>query len=75
MSICHKLIIPATKYSRTLIFQTINSVRLNNLRLKLHPSGCKDIATRKCEFVAKAQLFNEEDSGREMKNKRLLRQF
>ena len=36
------------------------SVRLNNLSLKYQrfiPSGCKDPAMRKLEFVAKTQLF------------------
>ena len=37
------------------IFQTMNSVRSNNLSLKYHkftPSGCKDIGTRNFVFVA-----------------------
>ena len=39
-----------------LIFQNMNSVRSNNLRLKYQrftPSGWKDIGIRKFEFVAK----------------------
>ena len=51
MSLCHKLrcfnpYIFATQCRRPLTFQTMNSVRLNNLSLKYQrctPSGCKDI--------------------------------
>ena len=38
------------------MFQSVNSVILNNLSLKYQrfkPSGCKDIEIRKFEFVAK----------------------
>ena len=67
LSFCHKLwfsypYIFATQCRRTLIFQTMNHVRPNNLSLKYHrfaPSGCKDIQIRKFEFVAKTQFFLE----------------
>ena len=36
-------------------FQTKNSVRSNNLRLK--PSGCRDIGIRIFKFVAKTQFL------------------
>ena len=65
MSFCHKLRCSnsynlATCFPRPLIFQTINSVRSNSLRLKYQrskPSGCKDIEVRKCKFVAKTQFL------------------
>ena len=58
----------ATQCRRPLIFQTMNSVRLNSLSLKYNwftPSGCKDIEIRTFEFVANTQFlynpFNEMD--------------
>jgi len=42
------------------IFQTMNSVRSNNIRLKYHrftPSGCKGLGIRKFEFVSKTQFL------------------
>ena len=62
---CHKLRFYnsynlATRFSRPLIFQTINSGRSNSLSLKYQrftPSGCKDIGIRKCKFVAKTQFL------------------
>ena len=53
----------ATRCSRPLIFQTMNYVRSNSLKLKYYrfkPSGCKDIGIRKCEFVAKTQFLYTE---------------
>jgi len=50
----------ATRCCRPLMFQTMNSVRLNSLSLKYHwftPSGFKDIRIRKFEFVAKTQFL------------------
>ena len=38
----------------------MNSVKLNNLSLKYQrftPSGCKDVGTRKFEFVTKTQIL------------------
>ena len=46
--------------SQTLIFQTLNSVKSNNVSLKCQrptPSGGKDIGIRKFEFVAKTQFL------------------
>ena len=43
----------ATQCLTIYIFQTINSVRANNLSLKYErftPAGCKDIGIRKVEF-------------------------
>ena len=43
----------ATRSSRPWIFQSMNSVRSNNLSLKsLHDQGCKDTRIRKFENVA-----------------------
>ena len=42
------------------MFQTMNSVRSNNVSLKYQrptPSGCKDIGIIKFEFVAKTQFL------------------
>ena len=42
------------------MFQTMNSVKLNNLSLKYQrftPLGCKDIGIRIFEFVAKTQFL------------------
>ena len=58
----------ATRFSRPLIFQTINYGRSNSQSLKYQrftPSGCKDIGIRKCKFVAKTQFLWEKI---EMKN-------
>ena len=65
LSFCHKLWFSnsdnlTTRFPRPLIFQTINSVRLNSLSLKYQrftPSRCLDIGVRKCEFVAKTQFL------------------
>ena len=41
----------------------MNSVRLNNLRLKYQSftaAGCKDIGIRKSEFMAKTQILYRE---------------
>ena len=56
LSLCHKFrfsnpYICAIKCSRSWIFQTMKSVRSNNLSLKYQtftPSGCKDIRIRVC---------------------------
>ena len=64
LSLCHKhefshpYIIEAQ--CRRQIFQTIYSVRLNNLSLKylrITPSGCKNIGMGKFKFVAKTQFL------------------
>ena len=62
MSFCRKLefffLYLCTPMS--LIFQTMNSVRSNSLRLKYYrftPSGYKDKEIRKLEFVAKIQFL------------------
>ena len=50
----------AAQCRRPLIFQTINSVRSNNLGLKYQRftrSGCKDAGIKKSEFVAKTQFL------------------
>ena len=50
----------ATQCLRSLIFQAMNYVRLNNLSLKyqrLSPSSWKDISIRKSEFVTKTQFL------------------
>ena len=65
MRFCHKLwfsipYIFATQCCRPWIFQTINSVRSNNLSLKyqrFRPPGCRDIGFRNFEFVAKLNFF------------------
>ena len=65
LSLCHKFwysspYIFATKCSRPVIFQTINSVRSNSLGLKYKsftPSGCKDKGIINIEFVAKTQIL------------------
>ena len=65
LSFCHKLWfsnfnIVATQCGRPLIFQTMNSVRSNNVSLKYQrftSSGCKDIGFTKTEFVAKTQFL------------------
>ena len=52
----------ATKCRRSLIFQTINSARANNLSLKylrFPPSGSIDIGIGKFKFVAKTQILRE----------------
>ena len=57
---CSDLSIFATQCSKPLIFQTMNSVRSNNLSLKYSkckPSGCKDIRIRKFEFCGKDTFF------------------
>jgi len=49
-----------TRCRRSLIFQTMNSVRSNILSLKYHrftPFSCKDIGIRKFEFMAKNQFL------------------
>ena len=65
LSFCHKLkysypYIFATQCRRPYIFQTINSVRSNNLSLKylrfIH-TGCIDKEIRKFEVVAKTQFL------------------
>ena len=45
--------------SRPLIFQTMNSVRPNNLSLKYRftSSDCKDKGIRQFEFVTKTQFY------------------
>ena len=51
----------ATQCRSPKIFQTMNSVRSNNVSLKYKrptPSGCKDIRIIKFEFVAKTQFFS-----------------
>ena len=66
LSFCHKLkysypYILATQCRRPYIFQTINSVRSNNLSLKYQrfiSTGCRDIEIRKFEVVAKAQFLS-----------------
>ena len=58
LSFCHKLRISnpyifAIHCCRPYIFQTINSVRSNNLSFKYQwftPPGCNDIVIRKFEF-------------------------
>ena len=65
LSLCHKLKffnpnIFAAQRRRPQIFQTLNSVRSNNVSLKYQrptPSGCKDIGIRIFEFVAKTQFL------------------
>ena len=50
----------ATQRSRPLIFQTMNCIRSKNLSLKYQRFtllGCKNIGTRKFEFVAKPGSF------------------
>ena len=50
----------ATQCRRSLIFQTMNAIRSNNVSLKyqrLTPLGCKDIGFTKTEFVAKTQFL------------------
>jgi len=67
LSLCHKLIfsnplIFATWCCRPLIFQTIISVRLNNLGLKNYrftPVSYKDIGIRKYKIVTKTQFLLE----------------
>ena len=64
LSFCHKLWfsnfdIFANKSSRSLIFQTMNSVSSNNISLKYHrctPSGCIDIGKRKFKCLAKTMF-------------------
>ena len=66
LSLCNKLgmsdsYIFATLCRRPQIFQTMNSVRSNNLSLKYQSFttvGCKDIGIRKFEFVAKTQFLS-----------------
>ena len=67
LSFCHKLWFHnpytfSTLCRRPSTFQTMKSVRSNNLSLKYQrftPFGCEDIGIRKSEFVAKTQfLFN-----------------
>ena len=61
LSFCHKLWfsdfnIVATQCHRSLIFQTMNAIRSNNVSLKYQrftPYGCKDIGFTKTESVAK----------------------
>ena len=51
----------ATQCRRSLIFQTMNAIRSNNVSLKyqrLTPLGCKDIGFTKTEFVAKTQFLS-----------------
>ena len=65
LSLCHKLWfyspdICSTKRRRSEIFQTMNSVRSNNLSLKYQrviPPDWKDIGVRKFEFVVKTQFL------------------
>ena len=65
LSFCHKLCLAnpdifATWCCRPLIFQTMISVRSNNLILKYQgftPSGCKDIGLRTFKFVANTQFL------------------
>ena len=65
LSRCHKLgfsnhYIFGTKYCRPWIFQTMNSVKSNNLSLKYQrftTSGSKDIGVSTFEFVAKTQFL------------------
>ena len=72
LSFCHILgffnsNISETLCGRTLIFQTINSVRSSILSLKYQrfaPSGCNDIGIRKSQFVVKTQLLQEKISCR-----------
>ena len=52
--------ISTTRCRRHSIFQTMNSVRLNNLSFKYQKfisSGCKDIEIRTFKFVAKTQFL------------------
>ena len=66
LSFCLKLkyyylYILATQCRRLQIFQTIISVRSNNLSLKyqrVKPTGCRDIEIRKFEVVAKPNSFS-----------------
>ena len=66
LSLCHKILFSNPHYLfnprsyRLKIFQTINYVKSNILRLKYQkftPSGCKDIGIIKYEFVAKSQFL------------------
>ena len=53
--------ISSTQNRRPLMFQTLNSVRINSLSLKYErftPTGCKDIGNRTFEFVAKTQFLS-----------------
>ena len=67
LSFCHKFkysypYILATQCHRPQIFQTISSVRSNNLSLKFQrftPTGCRDIEMRKFEFAAKTQFLSK----------------
>ena len=51
--LCFLTYILATRFSRPLIFQTMNSVGLN----RFTSSGCKDIGLSKFELVAKTQIL------------------
>ena len=63
LSFCHKLYFSNLCYPirrRPLIFQTMNSVRPNNISLKYQrftSSDCKDIGIRQFEFVTKTQFL------------------
>ena len=51
----------ATKCRRPWIFQTMNSVRANNLSLKFQtftPLVCENIGIRQFEFVTKTQVLS-----------------
>ena len=70
LSLCHKLgfsnsYIFAKQCRRPKIFQTVNSVRSNDVSLtcqRCTPWGCKDIGIRKLDFVAKTMIIqNTED--------------
>ena len=62
----------ATQCRRSYVFQTINSLRLNNLSLKYQmfmPSGCKDIQIKKFEFVTKTEFFYKQKTFKLLKDK------
>ena len=66
LNFCPKLWFPnfniaATQCCRLLKFQTMNTVRSNNVSLKYQRfilSGCKDIRIKKIELVAKTQFLS-----------------
>ena len=55
-------LVAKSQFQISQIFQTMNSVRSNNVSLKYQrptPSGCKDIWIRKFECVAKTQFLSD----------------
>ena len=59
-SLCDNPDVFATRCRRLLIFQTMISIRFNNLELKykrITPACCKYLKIRKCEIEAKIQFL------------------